>query len=402
MDDMFKLIKPSFEEEEKLQKVTDSVIGKIKIPHTKVILGGSGAKKTWLKGNHDIDIYVIFPKKAYAGKDISAILYEHLRTVFPKVSVLHGSRDYFQKIEKGYTVEIIPILEIKKAEENENITDVSPLHVKFVRSYPELSDDIRMAKAFFKAQGVYGAESYIRGFSGYVAELLTISSGGFQKLMKNILKWKDRVVIDVAHYYKNEKEVLAALNEAKVHSPLIIVDPVQKDRNAAAGLDQEKFELLKGAARNYLKKPSFEFFVLKEFSLDALQKRYHHLVAVKAVPLRGKHDVVGAKLLKVHEFLKRELGAFKVLDSGWNWNHEAVFWFALKEKKLPAKTKHYGPPVHLTRQAENFKKVWKHARIEKKRVYAFAENKIRDPKKFLKKLMKDEYVTSRVKKSSLI
>ncbi len=402
MDSVLRLVKPSLIEEEKLQAVAHSIIGKISIPHTKSILGGSGAKNTWLRGNHDIDIYVLFEKKHYSGKDISGILSSELKKKLSRVIVLHGSRDYFHCRRKGYTVEIVPILEVKKAEESENITDVSPLHVKFVRAYPELSDDIRLGKAFFKAQGVYGAESYIRGFSGYVVELLIISSGGFGKLMRRVAKWKDRVVIDVARHYKDDADVLAALNEAKVHSPLVLVDPVQKDRNAAAGLDKEKFERLKEAAREYLKRPSPKLFMKKEFSLLDLKKKHPNLLAVKVEPLRGKHDVVGAKLLKVYEFLKRELLVFKVVGSGWDWNHEAVLWFALKEKRLPAKIKHYGPPVHLTRQVENFKKCWKNVKTERGRVYTLAENKVRDPQAFLKRLMKDKYIISRVKDAKII
>ena len=48
---------------------------------------------------------------------------------------------------------------------------------------------------FCKVAGVYGAESYIQGFSGYVLELLVINYKGFKGVIRNVAKWKDRTII---------------------------------------------------------------------------------------------------------------------------------------------------------------------------------------------------------------
>ena len=45
------------------------------------------------------------------------------------------------------------------------------------------------------------------------------------------------------------------LNKSKQQGPLIVIDPVQKDRNAAAALNHEKFEIIKKTAKQFLKKP---------------------------------------------------------------------------------------------------------------------------------------------------
>ena len=52
----------------------------------------------------------------------------------------------------------------------------------------KILDEIRLAKAFCHANGCYGAESYIKGFSGYALELLVYHYGSFQKFVKAITK----------------------------------------------------------------------------------------------------------------------------------------------------------------------------------------------------------------------
>src|SRR3990167_7967472 len=53
----------------------------------------------------------------------------------------------------------------KHAKEAKNMTDVSLLHVGWVkkRLNKKLADQVRLAKKFFRAQKVYGAETFIRG-----------------------------------------------------------------------------------------------------------------------------------------------------------------------------------------------------------------------------------------------
>ena len=124
-------IKPSKEERaELLDKVNDFLKNvNTGLKDAKAILGGSGAKDTWLKGACDADIFVKFKYSVYKTRDdLSELLGKHIKKRFPSFKKLHGSRDYFQIIKKGFIFEVIPILDIKKAEQAKNITDVSPLH----------------------------------------------------------------------------------------------------------------------------------------------------------------------------------------------------------------------------------------------------------------------------------
>src|SRR3989338_3799154 len=131
----------------------------------KAILGGSGAKGTWLK-SFDADIFVLFDYGKFKDKssELSDVLERILRKRFKNIIRLHGSRDYFQIRQGNFTFEIVPILKIQKAEQAKNITDASPLHFKWVAKHKKLVNEMKLTKQFCKAQNVYGAESYIKGF----------------------------------------------------------------------------------------------------------------------------------------------------------------------------------------------------------------------------------------------
>jgi len=76
---------------------------------------------------------------------------------------------------------------IKALDLKKNITDISPLHALWIRknSNEKVRDEIRKFKYFLKINDLYGAESYIRGFSGYIAEILVIYYKSFNNLIKN-------------------------------------------------------------------------------------------------------------------------------------------------------------------------------------------------------------------------
>ncbi len=393
------LIKPSKKEEEKMNKLADSIISKIKIKDTKVTLGGSGAKNTWLRGNHDIDIYVKFDCGKFKDKsdELSDILNNSLKKSFKKVERLHGSRDYFHVKLKDYTVEIIPILNIKKEDDARNITDFSHLHVSYVRNHSKLCDGVRLAKAFAMANEVYGAESYIRGFSGYVIELLVIHYKSFMNLIKSASKWKDKEII-------GNKNLAERLNPSKVQSPLILLDPVQPDRNASAALSHEKYFKFIEACKNFLKKPSEEFFKERKINLNELKKK-GKLIILKVNPIKNKLDVQGAKALKAFEHIKNELmrNEFRLIDSIFKFDENvSYFYYILDRKELNNLKKHYGPPVDNEKALEIFKNKYKNVVIDGNKSYTFIKREFTYPLKFTNNLIKDKYFRDKVKSINIL
>lgn len=396
MKDILDIIKPSSIEKKEVKRLFLKYKALIKIPKTKVILGGSSAKGTFLKGNHDIDIYVKFDRKTYSKQNLSEILEKQI-----KANTVHGSRDYFQIKDNNYTIEIIPILEIKNTEHAENITDISPFHTKFVLKNKKYLNDIMLTKAFAKANGFYGAESYIQGFSGYSLEILTIYYRGFNNLIKNVSKWGNTVTIDPLKAHKGK----VRLNDSKMVSPIILIDPVQSSRNATAVVSQEKYNLFISSSIKYIQKPRKDFFIIKEFSLNNISKK-GNFITIEINPLKGKKDIVGSKILKVFEYLSLELkkNDFKILNEGWNFNNKTILFFDIDKNPLSETIKHKGPPTNNKECFEKFKQTWKNYKVQEENgtSYVIIPRKYKDPKELIKELIHSNYVKEKVKSISLI
>jgi tRNA nucleotidyltransferase (CCA-adding enzyme) len=373
------------------------------------VLGGSFAKGTRLRGDHDVDIFVRFNLK-YDSEKLSDLLEPVLKQWKP--DRIHGSRDYFQ-IKNGMKLEIVPVLAIKKPKEAKNVTDFSPWHVSWTnKAGKKLKEEIMLAKKFMKAQKVYGAESYIKGFSGHVVDILVIHYGGFLKFLKAASSWKlakktkdgeeEKQVVD--HYNTYKGRALLMLNKSKLQSPLVLIDPVQPERNAAAALDAERYKKLIIAAKKFLKRPSKEFFVDKKLSFAKLAKK-GHLVKIFAYSLPGSEDVSGTKLLKAFEFFRQKLidAEFKLAIANWGWNKKdlAIFWFVAKQKQLPELELRQGPPASKTSFAADFKKKYKKVFASKEKLFAKVPRKYRTPESLLAVLLKDNYLKDKFKLAKL-
>lgn len=400
-------IKPKKEEEAHMDAALAAFIKKLNrvLGDAKAVLGGSGAKGTWIAGRHEADIFVSFPKEKYASKTdkLSDILEKRIKKIIKTIDRLHGSRDYFQIKEGSFTFEIVPIIGIKKAHEALNITDVSPLHATWVHSHstPKIRDDIRLAKAFCKAQGCYGAESYIRGFSGYVLELLVINNKSFEKFLKASAACGEKQVIDPGKLYKKNESVWTVMSDSKLQSPIIVVDPVDKSRNAAAALSKEKLTIFQKAASQLLKKPSPSFFERDAITIEKLKKKKGKNAAlwIDVESIDAKEDVAGAQLMLAFEYLKKQLDKFGVISAGWEWDKKKYgsLWFILKTSELSKTEWHKGPPVEMEKAVADFKK--KHKKIVAKEGRVWAEIKVEYPKvkDFAKEILDENYCSTKIK-----
>jgi len=396
-------IQPSAKDVREVNALVKQFLTKLQknLKDAKAILGGSGAKSTWLKGQHDADIFVQYPLSKYRDKSdqLSEFLEKSLKKSFPKYTRLYGSRDYFQIPLDGFIFEVIPILKITKPEQAMNITDVSPLHAQWVRKYKKYSQDIRLAKSFAKAQKVYGAESHIRGFSGYVLEILTIHYGGFVKLLQKAVNWKYGDVVDREKHHKN---VWLEVNKSKLESALIVIDPVQPGRNAAAALGAEQFKIFQQAAKKFLKKPSVEYFKLKPFvAADIIKKaKGKTVIIIQAKPKKGKRDVAGSKLYKAYSIIETYLEDFGISSSGWDWNEnsDATFWYILKMPELPKEFEWTGPPIVAKNHVQAFKKKYKKTHVRAGKLYAIVKRKKTKPEQLVDVAFQNVSVKDRVKK----
>ncbi len=377
------------------KKIIDSLESEIKKSRIKadIFVGGSLAKDTLIKKEiYDVDVFVRFNKRY---QEISSLLHELVQRASHslgwKLQRLHGSRDYFRLSFKDLCFEIIPVIHINAVHEAVNITDLSYFHVFYIRKKisekPGLSDQIRLAKKFCYAQGCYGAESYIGGFSGYALELLVVYYGGFLKFVRTMAQSKGKIILDPERYYKNKQSLLQEMNEAKLQSPIVFVDPTHKERNALAALSEETFAKFKGACKNFLKSPSHQFFQITFFDPSRLRKEARRrkalFFAVEISTDRQEGDIAGTKLLKFsHFFVGGYAKYFDILKKEFLYDgkHKGRIYLLLKKKKEIIMK---GPPITSLMNLGKFKSV--HPRTFVKDGIAYAkENTVYSPSAFFK------------------
>ncbi len=384
-----------------LLKIINAQLKKDKIQATAVV-GGSFAKGTYTKRNFDCDIFVKF-EMLYSNFDISKLLEKSLDKI-PEIKFkkIHGSRDYFECNYNEMHFEIVPVLKVRNIKDIKNVTDASIFHVKWVidniQKNKKLVDDIIVTKLFLKAANIYGAESFIRGFSGHVVDIMIIYYGGFIQLLEAASKWKDKEIIDINKVYKNP---LKELNKSKIDSPLIVIDPIQKDRNAAAGLSEESYNALKKLAKEFLKNPDISFFKKKPFSIDELKKelKKENSLLYSIIPVKGSKDIVGTKMLKVFERIAKqlELNNFNLKSKGWYWNEivgnqaEAYYWFVFKDKVFSKEEERIGPPINRKNFVEIFKKKHKNTYVKNNRICAIVKRKYPNPEAIIAQLQHEKF-----------
>ena len=367
------IIKKSLEEF--LEKLNKKII-KLKIEAV-VFVGGSFAKKTMIqKDDYDVDVFIRFDKQ-YKNQGISKLAWRILKG-FSNISVIHGSRDYFKiKVAPKIDLEIIPVIKIKNIKEFENITDLSYSHVKYINKKvksKELLDEIRIAKLFCHAHKCYGAESYINGFSGYSLELLIYYYKSFLKFVKEMVKIKEKKVIDIEKHHKNKQSVLMDLNSSKLNSPIILIDPTYKQRNALAALSEETFKRFQKECEKFLKNPSINSFELEKTYLEKIKKQAEknkfEFILLEAKTHKQEGDVAGSKLLKFYKHLSQEIDRyFEIKKKGFNYNRKksARYFFTVKNKKEIILG---GPILKDKKNVAMFKKKHKNTFQKNKVIYA--------------------------------
>lgn len=362
-------------EEKDLKARANEIIAKLRKVLTKesTLIGGSLAKGTLIKKEEqDIDIFVVFDNEESTN---------NLETILNKAKInakkIHGSRDYFQLVVGNIIFEFIPIVKADSKKQNKNVTDFSPLHVRYLKrkATKKVLNEIKLAKAFCQAQNVYGAESYIQGLSGYAIELLVCHYKTFTNFLKGIQKDS---FIDMEKSFKNKNEAFREINQSKLLSPLILIDPTNKHRNVCAGLNQESLDRLRDSAKKFLKSPSSDFFKVKNFNeqnfLENSKKNSFTVSIIELRTNRENKDIAGTKMKKFVNFLINELNRKEqtVVNSEFIFNRgkNAKVFIALNKKEfLEIK----GPKKEMSLPLKEFKKARKTIYFSKG--YAYAREK---------------------------
>ncbi len=344
------------------------------IPHDiGVELVGSIAKDTHLKGDRDVDIFLLFPKGTSREDLVKKGLDYAKKALKPgeKWQVGYAEHPYLKAEIEGYEVELVPCYKIREIMDKASSADRSPLHCRYVLEFLTEAecDEVRLLKAFLKRHGVYGAEVRTEGFSGYLCELLIIEFRKFETLLREAAAWGGVPVLDPENHHADKEALRAKFPLAS----MIAIDPVDPDRNVAAAVSADSLARFMLAARAFIKNPSEEHFIMKKeevgaAGLERLRKKFEargtRLIALEFKAPEVIEDVLWPQLRKAaNNFATRlEEKGFRLFDSGY-WSDEKIclMLFEFEVAELPAIQKVLGPDVKHAKACEDFANAHKKA-----------------------------------------
>jgi len=227
-----------------------------------VEFGGSYAKGTWILEKADIDIFLKF-KKTTPQKKFSEIAKKIGFAAMKKYKpyVRYSEHPYVEAHIKGTRVNVVPCYDVPKGKW-QSAVDRSSFHTAFMLESltGQMKNDVRLLKEFLKCNNVYGAEIAKQGFSGYVAEVLIWNFRSFEGVIKKIAKIKRNQIIGNA--------------SKKFDTPIVIMDPIDDQRNLAAAISTENIGKFVLVCREFLKKPSASFFKTKPSSKKVFKNSF--------------------------------------------------------------------------------------------------------------------------------
>ncbi len=395
-------IKPS--DKEYLEEIdfANSLIRKIKAiegNHVDVIVAGSTARNTHLRGDRDIDMFVLFPEELTKEDFVN----EGLR-IAKKVfrgcewEEAFSEHPYIRGNINGYAVEIVPSYKVSSASQLKSAVDRTPFHNDYLqkRLTSRQRDYVRLLKQFLKGIGCYGAELKYNSVPGYVTELLILRYGDFLSCIKHVAAWRKNELIDLENYYGGTEPL------KRFNSHLVIVDPVDRNRNVAAALSYNQYARFIAASQAFMQKPSTDFFFgkkLKVLNTASLKKilRKKEIIAVKLpYPKKALADIIWGQTKRLSKKISNQLAMNNfVVNREEAWTDEKTMLllvFELEFLSLQRITKKIGPEVvdreHSKRFLEVHKKAVAGPRIENGRWIIEIERQFTEADGFLKSYLK--------------
>lgn len=352
-------ITPSKSEEKALYELTVRIIDKIDRAADEMsidvhgLLVGSAARNTWTVGEKDVDVFITFPEEI-SREELESLGLQIAKKVATNYEERYAEHPYIRALYDDHIVDIVPCFRVSDPSSIKSAVDRTPFHNKYLRTRIKgLEDQVRLLKQFMNGIGVYGSELRTKGFSGYLCELLVIKYGSFLGVLESASAWRRGVVIDLKDHGTLQHE-----------DPLVIIDPVDPSRNVAAAVSLDNFYIFIDASREFMEKPSINFFFpppIGPFTDDEIAKeiqaRQTDLFAIVFQTPNVVEDILYPQLYKtvrsVEELLHRN--DFRVFRSDVWSGAQSVILLEMEVAKLPNIKKHVGPPVESSVNSEKFK-----------------------------------------------
>jgi tRNA nucleotidyltransferase (CCA-adding enzyme) len=405
------VLKPNADERVKIENLLNRLMDELKRGirelglNLNVEVEGSIAKDTWLSKEQDIDVFILFPKGYDKNEFRNVLLNLARRVVGDNFIEAYAEHPYVELNYEGVRVDLVPCLKLNSVDEAKTAVDRTPFHTAYVKANlsEKAKDEVRLLKGFMKGIGCYGAEMKVKGFSGYLCELLVLYYGSFIDVLKNAMNWKPfSTVIDIEGYYSNPKEAIRIFN-----APLIVIDPVDRNRNVAAALSIDSMSKFISASKLFIESPNLKFFfpepiepLSKDNIISEFNTRGSDLIFVITSCPKVHSEILWGQLYKTLDGLRKLLLNFDFNVINYDvWSDEksaVVFIFELEHSKLPNIKRHVGPPVYIFDEADKFLRkylnspnVFSGPKIEGFRWIVYLKRKYADAKQLLYEKMKN-------------
>jgi tRNA nucleotidyltransferase (CCA-adding enzyme) len=330
--------------------------------NAKVSVQGSVAKDTWLHNEGDLDIFASFPENFDRGEWEGRVL-PSLRKGLSRYHVLerYAEHPYLELEVDSVKVNIVPCYQVEQGKWK-SATDRTPFHTTYMQQHltDQLRLETRILKKFMKGVGVYGAEIRIGGFSGMLVETLTLKYGSFQKTLSHSSDWRNGAVIEIKESRRGERELIQ-----KFDSPLVVVDPIDPNRNLAAAVRTERLWEFVEIARQFQEHPGISYFYprkpqrrTRQQLLNRLKKRECDFVVALFPHSELILDILWGQLYSLEKSLVTliERHQFRTLRSTVWGDADRIsgILIAVETARLPQSQIHLGPPVDKRKESKSF------------------------------------------------
>ncbi|MCE4603180.1 MAG: CCA tRNA nucleotidyltransferase [Desulfurococcales archaeon] len=304
---------------------------------------GSFAKGTLLSDKWEIDVFLLLEgvDDSWIAEKAGDLLHTCLHGL-PVISK-YSQHPYVTLAVMGMEADIVPAKLISDPARARGV-ERTPFHTRWVkeRITPWLADEVRLFKSFLKGIGVYGAETARGGFSGYLAEVLTIGYNGFHGVLEEASQWRPPVTVDP--HGAGDPERLARRYRS---SPLVIPDPVDPDRNVAAAVTIRSLATFILAARTYLEAPGEWYFHTHQPTLPPSLSAPAVAACLEGPMYTQPPQDVEGRLARLSSYMATKLGeaGFRVLHHGFSWDggSRAVVYVLMESLTLPGVEAMQGP-----------------------------------------------------------
>jgi len=358
-------VKPTEDEKKIAMEIADEIVKKTDEKckelgvNARAMLVGSIARGTWVRDEKDIDVFIFFPEDL-SREELEKQGMKVARAVAGKSGKeRYAEHPYVNMKYRGFDVDLVPCYHVPDPSRIKSAVDRTPHHQRYIMSRltEPMIDEILLTKAFMRGIGIYGAELRIHGFSGYLCELLTLHHGSFVRLVEAAEAWRPETVIDPGKRYTDETEPKLIFKG----QPLIVIDPIDPNRNVAASVSMQSFATFVRACQAFSSSPRDDFFFPKRVKamshdqiLATIKERGTKLLCLVFKAPDLVPDVLYPQLKKTEKAILQKLTqkGYHVTRSDVWANSKAVLLFEFCIWKLPGIKTHIGPPVPFP--GENF------------------------------------------------